>query len=74
MSIWLVVWLVLTLLSTLALAAVVVGLVRQALVLRRSLGRFTEEIVPLADEIADEGERAAERGSSLQPPGRSARH
>ena len=73
MSTWLVVWLVLTLLSTLALAAVMVGLVRQALVLMRTVSRFTEEIGPLTDEISREGGRASARGSSLERPGRPAR-
>ncbi len=72
MSTWLVVWLVLTLLSILALAAVLAGLVRQALVLMRSVSRFTEEVGPLAAEIGREGERASTRGSNLQPPGRPA--
>jgi hypothetical protein len=73
MSSWLVVWLVLTSLSILALIAVLVGLVRQALVLSRSLSRFTEEVGPLAAEIGREGDRASERGSHLEPPGRAPR-
>ena len=73
MSTWLVVWLVLTLLSTLALGAVLVGLVRQALVLSRSLSRFTEETAPLAEEIGRGRERAADRGSNLEVPARHAR-
>jgi hypothetical protein len=47
--------------------------VRQALVLMRSVSRFTEEIGPMAAEIGREGERAADRGSKLQPPARSSR-
>ena len=74
MATWLVVWLVLTLLSVLAIGAVLVGLVRQALVVSRSIGRFSEEVGPLAAEIGREGGRAADRGSHLQPPGRPARH
>jgi len=73
MSTWLVVWLVLTSLSILALIAVLAGLVRQALVLSRSLSRFTEEVGPLAAEIGREGERASERGSHLEAPGRTPR-
>ena len=73
MSTWLVVWLVITTLSILALGAVLVGLVRQALVVSRSIGRFSEEVGPLAAEIGREGERAAARGSSLEPPTRPAR-
>ena len=74
MSSWLVVWLVLTLLSTLALAAVLVGLVRSALVLGRSVSRFGEEVGPLASEIGREGERASARGSNLKRPEPPARH
>ena len=74
MSGWLVVWLVLTLLSIVALAAVLVGLVRSALVLGRSVSRFGEELGPLTSEIGDQGRRAAERGSSLQRPEPPARH
>ena len=70
---WLVVWLVLTSLSILALIAVLAGLVRQALILSRSLSRFTEEVGPLAAEIGREGDRASERGSHLEAPGRSPR-
>jgi hypothetical protein len=74
MSTWLVVWLVLTLLSIVALGAVLFGLVREALVLSRSLSRFSEEIGPLASEIGRQGQRAGARGSDLQPPTRPARH
>jgi hypothetical protein len=74
MSTWLVVWLVLTLLSIVALGAVLFGLVREALVLSRSLSRFSEEVGPLASEIGQQGQRAAARGSDLQPPTRPARH
>jgi hypothetical protein len=73
MTTWLVVWLVLTLLSILALTAVLAGVVRNALVLSRSIGRFSEEVGPLAAEIGQEGGRAADRGSNLQQPTRTPR-
>ena len=73
MSAWLVVWLVLTALSILAVTAVLVGLVRQALVVSRSLSRFSEEVGPLAAEIGREGDRAADRGTHLETPGRAPR-
>jgi hypothetical protein len=73
MSTWLLVWLVLTGLSILALGAVIVGLVRQALVLMRSIGRFNDEVGPLASEIGREGDRASQRGASLQHQGRTPR-
>ena len=63
MSTWLVVWLVLTSLSILALIAVLVGLVRQALVLSRSLSRFTDEVGPLATEIGRQTDHVAGHGA-----------
>ena len=69
MSSWLIVWLILTLLSIVAIGAVLAALVRQALVLSRSVGRFSEEVGPLAADIGREGDRAASHGSQLRPPG-----
>lgn len=57
MSGWLVVWLVLALVTTAALIAVLIGLVRHVLVLGRTLRRLQEEISPVAEEIS----RAARR-------------
>jgi hypothetical protein len=67
-STWLIVWLVLTLVSIVAIGAVLAAVVRQALVLSRSVGRFNEEVGPLASEISRDGGRAASRGSQLGPP------
>jgi hypothetical protein len=70
-STWLLVWLVLTVLSLAAVAAIVVGLVRQALVLSRSLGRFSEEVGSLADEIGRETDRVARHGAGRSTAPRS---
>lgn len=70
MSTWLLVWLVLTLLSMVALGAVLIGVVRQALVLSRSLGRFTQEVGPLAAEIGDQTSRIAGHGAGRHRPSR----
>ncbi|MGQ0669793.1 MAG: hypothetical protein ACT4PO_09010 [Actinomycetota bacterium] len=59
MSAWAVTWLVVGLVSAAALIAVFVGLVRHLLLLARTLGRFQEEVQPLAQEIAAEAERAS---------------
>jgi hypothetical protein len=67
-STWLIVWLVLTLVSIVAIGAVLAALVRQALVLSRSVGRFSEEVGPLAADIGREGDRATSHGSRLRPP------
>ncbi len=55
------VWLVVGLVSTAAVLAVVIGLVRHVLVLVRSLTRFQREITPIAAEIGSLGERAVSR-------------
>ena len=66
-----VVWIVVGLISTAAVAAVLIALVRQLKLLGRTLTRFQEEVQPLADEIAAGTDRASTRASSLSPPGRS---
>ena len=63
MSTWILVWLVLTLLSIVALAAILIGLVRQAFVLSRSLSRFTDEVGPLATEIGRQTDHVAGHGA-----------
>ncbi len=65
MSAPVVVWLVVGLVSLMAVAAVLVGLVRHVLLLARTLGRFQEEVSPLAQEIAAESDRATSRTSAI---------
>lgn len=68
-----VVWLTIGLVSLAALIAMLVGLLRHLLVLSRSLGKFQEEIQPLADAIATEGQRASDRTSRWSGGARSDR-
>jgi hypothetical protein len=56
-----VVWIVVALVSTAAVAAVLIGLVRHVIVLSRTLGRFQREVSPIAAEISAMGGRAARR-------------
>jgi hypothetical protein len=56
-----VVWLVVALVSTAAVVATLIALVRHVLVLGRALKRFQGEVAPLAEEIAAQNERAASR-------------
>ena len=58
------VWIAVGLTTTVAIIAVLIALVRHALLLGRTLRRFQEEVQPIADEIAAEGERASSRRSS----------
>jgi hypothetical protein len=46
-----------------ALLAVLIGLVRHGMLLARTLARFRDEVGPLAEEVAAESSRAAERGA-----------
>jgi hypothetical protein len=75
-----VVWLVVGLVTTVAVIAVLIALVRHVLVLGRSLTRFQREVGPIAQEIGAQGERATTRswlrvggGGSGRPKGRAVR-
>jgi hypothetical protein len=59
------VWIIVGVVSTLAIALVLVGLVRHVLLLGRTLRRFQEEVQPIAEDIAAEGERASSRAAGL---------
>ncbi len=63
-----VVWLSIGIVTTLAVAAVSIGLVRHVMGLGRTLRRFQEEITPIAAEISAEGQRAASRASRTSRP------
>jgi hypothetical protein len=63
-----VVWFTVTLVTTLMVVAVLIGLVRHVLGLGRTLRRFQEEVAPIAREISSEGDRAAGRASRLSAP------
>jgi FlaG/FlaF family flagellin (archaellin) len=60
------VWIIVGVVSTLAIVVVLVGLVRHVLLLGRTLRRFQEEVQPIAEDIAAEGERASSRAGG--PP------
>lgn len=63
-----VVWLTVTLVTTLAIVAVLIGLVRHVFGLGRTLRRFRDEVTPIAQEISAEGDRAASRAAGMSPP------
>jgi hypothetical protein len=67
---WLVVWLVVGIVSTVALLACLIGLVRHVLILGRTVKAFQEEIQPFVDDLAREGERASETTASMAQRGR----
>ena len=59
------VWILVGVISTLAIAVVLVGLVRHVLLLGRTLRRFQEDVQPIAEDIAAAGERASSRAARL---------
>jgi hypothetical protein len=69
-----IVWLIVGLLTSVAVSALLIALVRHVIVLARALGRFQQEVSPIAQDIAVAGERASartQRGSaerSFGPP------
>jgi hypothetical protein len=69
MSTWLVVWLLVAVVSTAAVLACLAALARHVLILGRAARQMQQAVMPLADEIAQEGARAAGRAQSLQRPG-----
>ena len=60
-----IVWLIVGLASTAAVLAFLIALIRHVFVLGRSLGRFQDEVAPLASAIAEQGGQAATRGARL---------
>jgi len=65
MAPWLVVWFTIGIVSTLAILACLIGLMRHMLVLGRTVQRFQEEAQPIADELAKEGQRASEHMAAI---------
>jgi hypothetical protein len=69
-----IVWLIVGLLTTVAVSALLIALVRHVIVLARARGRFQQEVSPIAEDIAAAGERASTRSqrfSAERPFGRS---
>jgi len=65
MAAWLVVWFVVGIVSTAAILACLIGLLRHLLVLGRTIRRFQEEARPIAGELAIKGRGAAEHRSAI---------
>lgn len=68
MSTWLVVWFIVAIVSTIAVLAFLIALIRHLLVLGRTARRMQDELSPIVQEISDQGMRAGDRASRLTPP------
>jgi hypothetical protein len=62
---WLVTWFVIGIVSTVAILACLVGLIRHMLILGRSVKLLQEEIQPIADDVAREGQKASEHSAAI---------
>jgi hypothetical protein len=65
MAPWLVVWFVVGMVSTLAVLACLIGLIRHVMVLARTMKQLQAEVQPIADELAEEGRRASAHASAI---------
>ncbi len=63
MATWLLVWLLLSLAAGIALLVFAIALARHGLVLFRTVGRFSDEVGPIVEDISREADRARERAS-----------
>jgi len=71
---WLLVWYLIAAVTTVAVVAFVIALVRQCLLVGRTARRLQEEAQPVVDDLSREAARASERAGSLTPPGRGGPH
>ena len=65
MGIWIVVWFVIGIVSTVAVLAFLIALIRHLLVLGRTARRMQDELAPIVRDISDDGLRASDRASRL---------
>ena len=70
MAPWLVVWFVVGIVSTLAILACLIGLIRHVLILGRTVKQLQDEVRPIADDLAKERQRASAHASAMARHGR----
>lgn len=71
MSSWLLFWYLIAAVTTVAVLAFLIALVRQGLLVGRTARRFQEEAQPIVDDLSREAARASDRAGSLTPPGKA---
>jgi hypothetical protein len=64
-----IVWMIVGLLTLALTLAMLIALIRHLLVLGRTVGRFNDEVAPVAREIAEQADRASARAQRV-PGGR----
>ena len=71
MGSWVFIWYLIAALTTMAVVAFLLALIREVLLLGRTARRFQEEAQPVVDDMRREAARASDRAGSLTPPGRT---
>jgi len=64
---WLVVWFVIGIVTTIAVLAFLIALIRHLLVLGRTARQMQEELSPVVQEISVQGTRASDRAARPGP-------
>jgi hypothetical protein len=64
---WLIVWFVIGIVSTIAVLAFLIALIRHLIVLGRTARLMQDELSPVVQEISAQGTRASSRASRLGP-------
>ena len=62
---WLVVWFTVGIVSTVAVLACLIGLLRHLLILGRTVRQLQEEVQPIAEDLAKERQRASAHVSAI---------
>lgn len=65
-----IVWMIVGLLTLAVTLAMLIALIRHLKVMGRAVGRFSDEVGPLAREISEQADRAAARAGRLPGGGR----
>ena len=73
MRTWILAWFIVAVVSTTVIAICLIGLARHAILVGRTARQAQDEIQPIVADVSREAQRASERASSLQPPGRARR-
>jgi hypothetical protein len=72
-STWILVWFVVALVSTVALLACAIAMVRHVILVGRTARQMQEETQPIIEDLTREGRRASQHASALRPPTRAKR-
>jgi hypothetical protein len=67
-STWILVWFIVALVTTVALVAFTIALVRHLLLIGRTARQLQDEAQPVLDELSREGDRASRHASALRVP------